>query len=108
MRHVKGPTCFLAGLSEKSFPAADGDDGIYSHAERQRLIEAGLPLPSRSDRQSEEMLLFYEVINAATTRLWLSYPSVDESGEPLTPSPFVAEVVRACGETAIVRESRSI
>ncbi len=111
-RHVKAPYLFLAGLSEKSFPAAEGDDSIYSHAERQRLIEAGLPLPSRSDRQAEEMLLFYEAINAATTRLWLSYPSVNESGEPLTPSPYVAEVVRACGETAIARradrfESRS-
>ena len=105
-RHVKSPYLFLAGLSEKSFPAADGDDGMYSHADRQRLIEAGLPLPSRSDRQAEEMLLFYEVINSATTRLWLSYPSVDESGEPLTPSPYVAEVIRACGATAIAREEQ--
>ena len=105
-RHVKAPYVFLAGLSEKSFPASDGDDGMYSHAERQRLIEAGLPLPSRSDRQSEEMLLFYEVINSATTRLWLSYPSVDESGERLTPSPYIDEVIRACGETAIAREEQ--
>jgi ATP-dependent helicase/nuclease subunit B len=105
-RHLKVPYIFLAGLSEKSFPAADSDEGIYSQAERQRLIEAGLPLSSRSERQSEEMLLFYEAINAAMNRLWLSYPSVDESGEPLTPSPYVAEVIRACGETAISREEQ--
>jgi ATP-dependent helicase/nuclease subunit B len=105
-RHLKAPFVLLSGLSEKSFPAADGDEGVYSHAERQRLIESGLPLPSRSDRQSEEMLLFYEAINAATRRLWLSYPSVDESGEPLTPSPYVAEVVAACGETPIARQEQ--
>jgi ATP-dependent helicase/DNAse subunit B len=52
------------------------------------------------------MLLFYEVINSATRRLWLSYPSVDESGEPLTPSPYVAEVIAACGKTAISREEQ--
>ena len=99
-RHLRIPYLFLAGLSEKSFPAADRDDGVYSEAEHQRLIEAGLPLPSRSDRQTDEMLLFYETITAATRRLYLSYPAVDESGEPLTPSPYLKEVEQACGADA--------
>jgi ATP-dependent helicase/nuclease subunit B len=50
------------------------------------------------------MLLFYEAINAATRRLWLSYPAVNEKGEPLTPSPYVKEVEQGCGATAIARE----
>jgi ATP-dependent helicase/nuclease subunit B len=45
VRHLKVPYLFLAGLSERAFPAAESDDGVYSHAERQRLIEAGLPCP---------------------------------------------------------------
>ncbi len=102
-RHLRIPYLFLAGLSEKSFPAADREDGVYSQAEHQRLIEAGLPLPSRSDRQTDEMLLFYETITAATRRLYLSYPAVDESGEPLTPSPYLKEVEQACGTTPIAR-----
>ena len=102
-RHLRIPYLFLAGLSEKSFPAADREDGVYSEAEHQRLIEAGLPLPSRSDRQTDEMLLFYETITAATRRLYLSYPAVDESGEPLTPSPYLKEVEQACGATPITR-----
>ena len=102
-RHLRIPYLFLAGLSEKSFPAADRDDGVYSEAEHQRLIEAGLPLPSRSDRQTDEMLLFYETITSATRRLYLSYPAVDESGEPLTPSPYLKEVQQACGATPIAR-----
>ena len=109
VRHLRIPYLFLAGLSEKSFPAADRDDGVYSEAEHQRLIEAGLPLPSRSDRQTDEMLLFYETITAATRRLYLSYPAVDESGEPLTPSPYLKEVEQACGGDADrARASRSI
>ena len=106
-RHLKVPYLFLAGLSERSFPAADGDSGVYNQAERQHLIEAGLPFPSRGDRQSEEMLLFYETINAATQRLWLSYPAVDEKGEPLAPSPYLKEVEQACGTTAIVRREQT-
>jgi len=70
------------------------------------MIEAGLPLPSRSDRQTDEMLLFYETITAATRRLYLSYPAVDESGEPLTPSPYLKEVQQACGTTPIVRSEQ--
>ena len=108
-RHLRIPYLFLAGLSEKSFPAADREDGVYSEAEHQRLIEAGLPLPSRSDRQTDEMLLFYETITAATRRLYLSYPAVDESGEPLTPSPYLKEVEQACGDDADrAASSRSI
>jgi len=95
VRHLKIPYLFLAGLSEKSFPAAERDDGVYSQAERQRLIDAGLPLPSHSDRQTEEMLLFYEAVTAATRRLWLSYPAVDDAGEPLTPSPYLSAL--ECG-----------
>ena len=96
VRHLRIPYLFVAGLSEKSFPAADRGEGVYSEAEHQRLIEAGLPLPSRSDRQSDEMLLFYETISSATRRLYLSYPAVDEHGEPLTPSPYLQEVEQAC------------
>ena len=96
VRHLQIPYLFVAGLAEKAFPAAERDDGVYSAAEHQRLIEAGLPLPSRSDRQTDEMLLFYETITSATRRLYLSYPAVDESGEPLTPSPYVQEVEKAC------------
>ncbi len=100
-RHLRIPYLFLAGLSEKSFPAADADGALYSEAEYQRLIEAGLPLPSRSDRQADEMLLFYQTVTAATRRLWLSYPSVDDSGEPLTPSPYLKEIQQACGEGSV-------
>ena len=96
-RHLRIPYLFLAGLSEKSFPAADRADGVYSEAENQRFIEAGLPLPSRSDRQTDEMLLFYETITAATRRLYLSYPAIDDSGEPLTPSPYLKEVEQPFG-----------
>ncbi len=102
-RHLRIPYLFLAGLSEKSFPAADSDARLYSEAEHRHLIAAGLPLPSRSDRQTDEMLLFYETITAATRRLYLSYPGIDDQGEPLTPSTYLQEVEQACGGTMIAR-----
>ena len=97
------PYLFLAGLSEKAFPPADRDEGVYSESEYQRLADAGLPLVLRAERSQEEMLLFYEVLTRATRRLYLSYPGLDDRGNPHLPSPYLAEVERACGMGLIER-----
>ena len=103
IRALRIPYLFLAGLSERVFPLAQGDDRLYSDAEYGRLIEAGLPLAARSERTREEMLLFYEAITRAEKRLYLSYPALDESAQPLLPSPFLQEVEQAFGRERIPR-----
>jgi len=102
-RALRIPYLFLAGLSEKAFPPARRADSLYSEAEYQELIAKGLPLAARTDRNREEMLLFYETITRATRRLYLSYPCLDESAQPLLPSPFLSEVEQACGRDQIPR-----
>jgi len=79
------PYLFVAGLSEKSFPAS------------------GLQGSAASEQAYEEMLLFYQVITRATRRLVFSYPALDEAGQPLTPSPYLEEVEQACGSQRIAR-----
>ena len=74
VRSLRIPYLFLAGLSEKAFPAPDREDRLYSEADYVRLIDAGLPLVARTERTREEMLLFYEATTRATRRLYLSYP----------------------------------
>jgi ATP-dependent helicase/DNAse subunit B len=103
IRSLTIPYLFLAGLSEKAFPPPDREDRLYSEAEYGRLIEAGLPFVARSERTREEMLLFYEAVTRATKRLYLSYPALDESAQPLLPSPFLREVEDAFGEGCIPR-----
>jgi ATP-dependent helicase/DNAse subunit B len=103
IRALRIPYLFLAGLSERVFPLAQGDDRLYSDAEYGRLIEAGLPLAARSERTREEMLLFYEAITRAEKRLYLSYPALDESAQPLLSSPFLQEVEQAFGPGRIPR-----
>lgn len=97
VRSLQIPYLFLAGLSEKAFPPPDREDRLYSEADYVRLIEAGLPLVARSERNREEMLLFYEALTRATKRLYLSYPALDASAQPLSPSPYLTEVEQACG-----------
>ncbi len=43
------------------------------------------------------MLLFYEVITRAGRRLHLSYPGLDEKGQPLLASPYLGELEDVCG-----------
>ncbi len=103
VRSLQIPCLFLAGLSEKAFPAPDREDRLYSEADYVRLIDAGLPLVARNERTREEMLLFYEAATRATKRLYLSYPALDEAAQPLFPSPFLSEVEDAFGKGAIPR-----
>ena len=103
VRALEVPYLFFAGLAEKSFPPPDRQDRLYSEAEYQGLIRQGLPLVARTERNREEMLLFYEVMTRATRRLYFSYPALDEAAQPLSPSPYLEEVEQACGPGRIPR-----
>ena len=107
VRGLRVPYLFLAGLCEKAFPLPQGEDRLYSEADYQRLIEQGLPLVARRERNVEEMLLFYEAATRATRRLWLSYPALDAAAQPLSPSPYLQEVELACGPGRIVRSEQT-
>jgi RecB family exonuclease len=107
IRSLQIPCLFLAGLSEKAFPPPDRDDRMYSEADYARLIEAGLPLVARTERTRDEMLLFYEAVTRASKRLYLSYPALDESVQPLLPSPFLREVEDSLGPKNIPRVERA-
>lgn len=97
VRALRIPYLFLAGLSEKALPPPPRVDRLYSESEYRRLIAEGLPLVAGTDRSREEMLLFYETMTRATRRLYLSYPALDQSAQPLLPSPYLSEVQQACG-----------
>jgi len=103
IRGLRADYVFLAGLSEKAFPLPEGEGRLYSNGDYQRLIDEGLPLTARTDRGRDEMLLFYEAVTRASRRLYLSYPSLDEAGQPLSPSPYLSEVEQACGRGRIPR-----
>ncbi len=107
VRSLRIPYLFLAGLSEKAFPPPAREDRMYSESEYARLIEAGLPLAARTERARDEMLLFYEAITRATERLYLSYPALDESAQPLLPSPFLSEVEQALAPAKIPRAEQT-
>ncbi len=105
VRSLQVPYLFVAGLAEQSFPPTDRDDRLYSDADGRDLIASGLRWVDRAERSREEMLLFYEVVTRATKRLVLSYPALDDKAQPLSPSPYLSEIVRICGEQNFPQQS---
>ncbi len=79
----------IVGATEQAYPAADHTNCLYSHAERQSLISAGLRLVREEDHSSEETLLFWQLVSMATENLLITYPAINAKGQELFPSPFV-------------------
>jgi ATP-dependent helicase/DNAse subunit B len=86
---------FLTGLGEGSWPDLSAPQSLLDDAERERLRRAGFGLPDPAARLGAEQLLFLELVSAPRRGVVLSYPAVDEQGQPLLPSSFLREV-KAC------------
>jgi ATP-dependent helicase/nuclease subunit B len=101
LRNLDIPYLYLAGLTETGFPQSHSDDCLYGESERQQLNIQGLALRSRSSRSQDEMLLFYNIVTRARCRLTLSYPSVQDNGQPLYPSPYLTTLKELFDEQAL-------
>ena len=93
VRNLAVPHLFLCGLSESNFPASRSDDCLYGDAERRELEALGLPLGHRARHSREEMLLFYGVVTRARRSLTLSFPEINDAGEPLYRSPYLQSLI---------------
>lgn len=103
-----GVSClFVMGLGEGSFPRLTPPEPLLEESQRQALRRAGHCVRCRSDLLPDEMLLFYQVISKAQRELVLSYPAVDERGQPLLPSAFWNAAI-SCFDGVILKESRSM
>lgn len=99
---------FLLGLGERGFPRLTAPDLTLDETERQALRRAGLALPTAADSLPGEMHLFHEVVTSARRRLVLSYPAVDDTGQAMLPSSFLAALLECFEPNAIPRERRAM
>jgi len=104
---------YLLGLDDGSFPSPHGESPLWPDAMKRaanapaaRVLRrklgaraAGLPLGGlfRTAREAslEDPFLFFLGLSMAEDEIVLSYPAVNEQGNPTVESPFVEEV-RAC------------
>ena len=86
----------VPGLVEKGFPAQARTDPLLSDRERACLAGVGLVLPLKSQRASEERLLFRLAVGAGAKQVVLSYPRIEPSrGRERVPSHFLLRAVEA-------------
>jgi ATP-dependent helicase/nuclease subunit B len=81
---------FVLGVGERSFPAAGGEDAMFTDLEREHLARIGFALgPTSVDQALQEHYLGYIAFTRAAEYLWISYPLTDDDGRALAPSLFV-------------------
>jgi ATP-dependent helicase/DNAse subunit B len=100
-RNLSVPYLFLMGLAERSFPDLSAPDPVFDEAERQSFKQAGLDLPALDDRLPAEMLLFYQLVVQPRRGLVLSYAAIDDKGQRLLPSSFLAALLACFTEGAV-------
>ena len=65
----------MLGLSEGEFPAAPGETGLLTHADRDALMAQEIELPDCfENRVVREQVCFYKALTAPARGLWLSWP----------------------------------
>ena len=66
---------FVLGLAEGEFPAAPGEVGLLTHADRDALMAQEIDLPDCfENRVVREQVCFYKALTAPAKGLWLSWP----------------------------------
>lgn len=95
MRVSSPRVVFLLGANEGEFPRTPASNGIFSDAERRRLIALGLEMTDPHDMQAvEERLLAYQALSAARERLYVCRARSDGEGAAQTGSVIVSELNR--------------
>ena len=94
-RHLDCDYLFVLGLGEGSFPRLSLPGSLLDDGDRQRLRNGGIALPDPASRLGEEQLLFRQLVAQARKGLILSYPALDEKGQPMLPGSFL-RAVRSC------------
>ncbi|MGQ9917702.1 MAG: PD-(D/E)XK nuclease family protein [Bryobacteraceae bacterium] len=84
------PVVFVCGLLEGEFPRRPGPDPLLPEHLRLTLHRHGFPVRMRADREEEERFHFEIARTRATEKLFLSWPSANEKGDPTLPA-FVLE-----------------
>lgn len=101
IRFAHPKTVFVLGANEGVFPAYPAPGNLWSTADRQRLISAGLPLSDTGDDAIlQERLYAYQALAAPSERLYVSFVRGNAAGETLLPSLIVENIRRILPECA--------
>ncbi|MEK6642340.1 MAG: PD-(D/E)XK nuclease family protein [Planctomycetota bacterium] len=98
-RHPPVKAVLVLGFGAGQFPARVTEDTILADEERGWLEAGGVQLSrTRKGRLLDERMLAYIALTRPSEFLWISYPTADERGRELGPSPYWTHVRSALPE----------
>lgn len=85
----------LLGMTDTEFPFQRRENLLLNNRQRAALNEiAGAELlPLTGTKIAEEKFLFYQVVNQVKGKLLITFPQFDSSGNTLSDSPFLEEIL---------------
>ncbi len=86
----------VGGLNDGEFPRTVKGDSVLAEQDRVTLEQLGIPLgPTASDRQEEEVYLFYIGLTRAAGRMLLTWRESESDGKAAEQSLLLEEALRA-------------
>lgn len=103
IRPMRPKVVFVIGANQDVFPAAVNDSGLFTQAERQKLISGGISVSDRSVSDClDEEFLFYFACSCASDKVFLSYSQASDSGSAMEPSMKISAIIKAFPQINIV------
>ncbi len=103
-RHPDIRAAVVLGFTDGLFPPLPVEDAVLNDEDRDRLLEAGVAVrPPARQRVLDEALLAYIALTRASEALVVTYPTADNSGKALRPSPYVAALTAGCPGLTVCR-----
>ncbi len=94
MRTASPRAVFVLGANQGIFPAVSANGGVFTEGERRLLEQAGWELAAPAEEQAvEELFLAYTAMTSSSERLYVTYAKSDGTGEGMTPSRIVTELL---------------
>ena len=95
---------FLCRMQESAFPAPARPEPFLGDDERRQVNAAsGLRLRAHEDVLAGERYLLYAAVSRPQRRLYLSWHSADDEGDPAVRSAFVDDVAQVFGDDPLGR-----
>lgn len=96
----------LLGFNEGQFPRKQIEDSVLNDDDRAALRVQGLHVAPPARLQTlDESLLVYIAVTRASHQLVLTYAAAGADGKELRPSPFIADMCRACRGLEVVHRA---
>ena len=96
IRPMRPKYVFLLGANHDVFPESLGDSGVFSHNEREIMIENELHISDFGIRDAiDEKYLFYYALTSASDKVFISYSCLSADNGELLPSDEVASILKA-------------